>query len=44
MSGAYCIMRPENCEYNISNDGNLFDKNKNVNKFVLKRNKLYSQL
>ena len=30
MGGACCIMRPVNCEYNISNDDNLFNRNKNV--------------
>ena len=30
MGNACCIMRPVNCEYNISNDDNLFNKSKNV--------------
>jgi len=30
MGNACCVMRPVNCEYNISNDDNLYNRNRNV--------------
>ncbi len=30
MGNACCVMRPVNCEYNISNEDNLYNRNRNV--------------